>query len=111
MAKLIKANGTTTDIEPKNGTNFTLQELYEALKCRMIEVVTAKNGKILICDENGGLRGDIVNVQGLGYALELQDPDGIKYYVPWLNKIASRHSEYGIQIVGNVILCNNSELK
>lgn len=47
-------------IEPKNGTDFQLQELYDILSCKLIEVVRLDN-MILIIDEEGRLKDRPVN--------------------------------------------------
>ena len=39
MAKLFRTDGTAMDITPKNGTDFQLDELYEALDCELVEVI------------------------------------------------------------------------
>ena len=39
MATLYEAEtGHEIEVEPKNGTDFSLEELYELLHCQMIEV-------------------------------------------------------------------------
>lgn len=36
-AKLLKASGEVMEIEPKNGTDFTLDEPYKHLNCSLVE--------------------------------------------------------------------------
>lgn len=51
---LMCADGTTREVRPLNGVNYKLQELYDLLGCRMVEVVyTPIQDLILICDEEG----------------------------------------------------------
>ena len=49
---LMCADGTTRVVRPLNGNSYKLQELYELLGCRTVEVVyTPVKDLILICDE------------------------------------------------------------
>ena len=56
-AILIKANGEVSFVTPRNGTDFQLDELYEILKCELIEIVRAPKNKecIFVVDEEGKL--------------------------------------------------------
>jgi hypothetical protein len=84
---LLRTDGTSTEVQPKNGTNYSLEELYELLGCEMIEVVyTQDNNTILICDEEGTFVAS-----------------------PQRNHAASRLA--GCHIVGNVLACHTSRLK
>lgn len=85
MAQLIKTDTTITEIEPKNGTDFNLQELYEAIGCSLIEVVYLPDGRLMIADEEGS------------------------YNKPVLNFIASAMA--GTQIVGNVVVCDDNQFR
>jgi len=89
MAELIKDTGEIIKIEPKNGLNFKLQELYKILNCRLIELAATKDGKLIILDEEGKLYSKSVNIK----ATELY--------------------KYGEQdaIVGDVVVCNNKQIK
>lgn len=51
-AEVIKANGERFSITPKNGTDFSLQELKEIVG-GWIEVVWLPNGKIMVVNEEG----------------------------------------------------------
>lgn len=57
MATLIKADGTRTEIQPKNGTDFKLEELQEYVD-GYIEIVNLRNGEILVINEDGKDRYD-----------------------------------------------------
>ena len=57
MATLIKADGTRTEIQPKNGTDFKLEEL-QAYVDGYIEIVNLRNGEILVINEDGKDRYD-----------------------------------------------------
>jgi len=58
MATLIRADGAETTIlpkDPKRGFAFE-GELYELLRCEMIEVVHLADGRLMLLDEEGKLR-------------------------------------------------------
>ena len=57
MATLIKADGTQKEIQPKNGTDFKLEEL-QAYVDGYIEIVNLRNGEILVINEDGKDRYD-----------------------------------------------------
>ncbi len=53
--------GHRNKVTPKNGTDFTLEELYELLKCELIEVIhldanDIDGEAIMIVDEEGRLK-------------------------------------------------------
>jgi hypothetical protein len=57
MAKWIKANGTVQTVEPKNGTDFRLEELKEYVN-GYIQIISLPNDyKYLVCNEEGKLLG------------------------------------------------------
>lgn len=60
MATLIKADGTRREIQPKNGTDFKLEEL-QAYVDGYIEIVNLRNGELLVINEEGKYRYDINN--------------------------------------------------
>ena len=72
-AKLLKASGEVVEIEPKNGTNFTLDELYKHLNCSLIEVVNLNQDDIMVVDDEGKLTSNnVVNVNATKLAQENQ---------------------------------------
>lgn len=65
QAILIQTDGTEITMNPRNGTDFQLEELYELLKCELIEIclcqasgqiARANRDYILIIDEEGKLK-------------------------------------------------------
>jgi len=63
MATLIKSDGTQEPYpEPKNGSNYSLEELQTAIG-GYIQVVELPSGDLLVCDEEGKLKGRPVNWQ------------------------------------------------
>lgn len=57
-AKLFKVDGTVVDVQPKNGTDFQLQEMYDLIGTDIIEIVHLYNGMLMVIDEEGKLRND-----------------------------------------------------
>lgn len=97
MALLLDAaNNAPREVKPKNGTHFTLDELYTVLHCSMIEVLRMDDGSLLVFDEEGKI-GKVppldVNVRASRLA---HLHTGIA------------HDDY---IVGDALLCNRSELR
>jgi hypothetical protein len=60
MARLFKADGGITEIQPKDGQSFTLDEMQE-LVGGYIEVVAAAGGYSLVIDEEGRVKGKPFN--------------------------------------------------
>ena len=62
-ATLFPVKGQPIEVEPANGTDFQLAELYSHLECDMIQVVPVPPKDdvpmIMIVDEEGKFRGDI----------------------------------------------------
>ena len=54
MAKIYKANGEVLDIEPKNGTDFKLEEL-QAIVGGLIQIIEINNTEIMVMNEDGKL--------------------------------------------------------
>ena len=59
MAKLIKTDGTVTEVMPKNGRDFTLEELRTLVGCQWVEFVHLRDesGRFLVVDEEGKIYG------------------------------------------------------
>lgn len=49
---LIKENGLQANIEPKNGTDFTLEELQSAVG-GLIDIIRLSQGKIFVINDEG----------------------------------------------------------
>jgi hypothetical protein len=59
-AKLYKTDGTILDVVPANGTDFQLKELQEMVG-GYIEIIPVSNGKIMVLDDEGKLKGKPIN--------------------------------------------------
>lgn len=89
MAKIYRTNGDVENVEPKNGTDFQLEEL-SAIAGGYIEVLYLDDKEILVCDEEGKLKGYPLNVR----ATDIVRSYGISDY-----------------IVGDVLICKTGEVK
>lgn len=89
MATIIKTDGAQIEVQPKNGTDFQLEELNEIVG-GFIEIVYLRNGLIMVVNEEGKLNN-----------------------LP-LNEVATRVcllNGYPDTIVGNVLVCKSEEVK
>lgn len=89
MAKIYRVSGDVETVEPKNGTDFQLDEL-SSIVGGYIEVLYLDDKEILVCDEEGKLKGYLLNVR----ATDIVRSYGISDY-----------------IVGDVLICDNNEIK
>ena len=86
MAKIYKTTGEVIEVEPKNGKDFQLSELQEIVH-GYIELVNFSSTKYMVVNEEGHLLG-----------------------LP-LNLSATRLYNKGDVIVGDVLICNKSQIK
>ena len=56
MATIYKTTGEVIEVSPKNGTDFSLEEL-QAIVGGYIEVVSLRDGRLICVDEEGKLKG------------------------------------------------------
>lgn len=89
MAKIYRANGDVEIVEPKNGRDFQLEEL-QGIVGGYIECLNLSVGRLLICNEEGKLKGLDFNER----ATDLVRKNGYNDY-----------------IVGDVLLCKTGEVK
>ena len=89
MAKIYRTNGDVEIIEPKNGTDFQLEEL-SAIVGGYIECLNFMDGSWLVCNEEGKLM-----------------------YLPYNERATDfvKKKGYNDYIVGDVLICNDGELK
>lgn len=92
MAKIFNTDGTTRDIEPKNGTDFQLDEMKEIVG-GYIELVDLRDGRLLVINEEGKL-----------YKLE------VNLAATTMAHAAMAIADWDV-IVGNVLLCNSDQVK
>ena len=92
MARLYKVTGEDIDVFPrKKDKGFTLDELYELIECDTVEIVDLSNGKLMVLDEEGKLKGSKLNFFAT----------------------AIYQSNTGVidNIVGNALVCGKGEVK
>lgn len=89
MAKLIKTNGETIEVKPKNGKYFELQELQEYVG-GYIEGVSLQDNSMMYVNEEG-------------FLLNLEDNVSASYYADIHSNIQCHH------IVGDAIVVPFSE--
>ena len=90
-AQIIYADGRVTPFKPKNGTDFSLEELQNVVG-GYIEILDLRNGQIIVVNEEGKLKGLPVNqIATEAYCMRFQP--------------------YGDIIVGDVVLCNKKMVK
>ena len=92
-AKLLKVSGEVMEIEPKNGTDFTLDELYEHLQCSLVEVINLNQDDIMVVEEEGKWASNVVNVNATVLAQENRAITSWDY------------------IAGNAIVCNRQMIR
>jgi hypothetical protein len=56
MAQLYRVDGTIETVQPKNGTDFSLEELKGYIGGGLIEAVPVFGDKLIIVDEEGLIR-------------------------------------------------------
>jgi|688.fasta_scaffold85641_3 hypothetical protein len=96
MATLITTDNQQVKITPKNGCDFTLEELYQHIGCELVEIIYLNNpgepdDLVMIGDEEARLKDASLNA----LATDL-------YQKNW---------DTQMDIVGNVILCQNKNFK
>lgn len=90
MATIYKAHGEVIEIEPKNGTDFSLSEL-QAIVSGYIEIISLADGRLIVLNEEGKLHGLAIN---------------------WNATKIYRESFYTDDfIVGDVLICNDDQIK
>lgn len=91
MAKIYKANGEVLDIEPKNGTDFQLDEL-QAIVGGFIQIIEISDTEIMVMNEEGKLEN-----------------------LPFNEKATAiyQKSILGVEdcIVGDALVCKDEEVK
>ena len=90
MAKIYKMNGEVLYIEPKNGSDFSLEELKEIVR-GYIEILPLAEDEIMVLNEEGKCKNLTVNTMAT--------------YLLW---DAGYHGDY---IVGDVLVCKRDEVK
>lgn len=91
MAKLYKTNGEVLEVEPENGSDFSLEELQDFVDGH-IEVVSMSDREYMVVNEEGKL-------MNLPY-----NENATRVY----NKTIGAVVDY---IVGDALVCNKNQIK
>lgn len=90
-AQIIYADGRVLPASPKNGTDFSLEELQKAVG-GYIEIIDLRNGQIMVVNEEGKIKGLPVNIIATeAYNMRFQPISDV--------------------IVGDVLLCEKDMVK
>lgn len=90
MGKIYKTDGTITTVEPKNGTDYSLEELQEIVG-GYIEVLPLNEDEIMVLNEEGKILG-----------LDLNDN---------ATELISEAGMWDDFIVGDVLVCKTDEVR
>lgn len=91
MATLIKQDGTKKEVEPNNGSDFQLKEMYELIGCSMIQIIEIGD-QIMVIDEEGKF-----------------EPTPHKNEKA--TELASNYLFAGDYIAGDALVCESGEVK
>lgn len=91
MAKLYKTNGEIVEVEPKNGSDFSLEEL-QSFVGGYIEVIPLIDNEFMVVNEEGKLR----NLPYNSTATEVYN-----YALDW-------NTDF---IVGDALVCKKTQIK
>lgn len=91
MARIIKTNGEIIPVEPKNGTDFQLNEMQEIVG-GYIQLVYLMNdeGEVIVMNEDGKFAGLPVNDKA--------------------TELAAKRLFQGDYIVGDVLVCKTEQI-
>lgn len=91
-AIVINVDGSERPLVPKNGSDFTCQELYDAIgDCDCISLHQLPDGRFLVVDDDGYSRGKETNQAASVLAFNIYQAD--------------------LGIVGNVVVCGNDQIR
>ena len=90
MAQIIKSNGETKTVEPKNGTDFKLEEL-QAIVGGYIQIAYLRDDEIMVMDDEGKLKEKDLNLQA-----SLRNRRDVNPYD---------------SVVGDVLICKTNQVK
>lgn len=120
-AMILRADGTSEEIQPANGTHFQLSELKPIVGTGapaggdMIEIIPTKDGRIMVLNEEGKLYGLPRNAQATALAAlptaadlaQMREILGDALIVVGYD-LESEEPDY---IVGDVLICEDAEVQ
>jgi hypothetical protein len=113
MAIVLYPNGETKEVQPRNGTDFQLDELQSFVEGH-IEIVPLPDGRIMVINEEGRLLDLPRNEQATQLA-QLPSCEEI-----WKQKLIMQEAGYTVIdatlpgepfIAGTVLVCENEEVQ
>lgn len=90
MAKLIKVNGETEEVSPKNGTSFELEELQKMVG-GLIQILATDENLLFVMNEEGKVLGLPANHKA--------------------TEIFQKEFKTSDFLVGDVLICNDNEIE
>lgn len=124
MATFIPADDTqpTREVTPKNGRDFTFQELYALIGCSVIELVHLPNGHLMVIDEEGKFTSEPQRNARATKLAGFISPTAMKAYLKQLERAGihviqaspdpfteqSTETDY---IAGNALVCRHDEIR
>lgn len=104
-ALLLRTDGSTKEIRPKNGTDFALEEVWELLG-GYYEAIGIKGGKMMLVDEDGKSKRLPRNLAATAiFRDEIRNREVSPILEPF------RQETLKDFILGSVILCDRDMLK
>lgn len=61
VAQVIAPDGTTTEVQPVNGSDFKLPELYLHTRSTIVQMIDMPDGRVMWMDEEGKMNGKQAN--------------------------------------------------
>jgi hypothetical protein len=61
VAEIIRVDGSREPVTPTNGTDFKFEQVYPLIGTDIIQIVACRDGRIMLCDEEGKLKDKPVN--------------------------------------------------
>lgn len=116
-ATLYRADGTKENIQPANGTDFKIEELYGLIGCDMVEVMsTGDPAMIFIGDEEARCKNDfLINQEATRIFRESNGIpntlEGARQYFSEVMAGMGDNEEEPYTIAGDVIYCPSVMLK
>lgn len=112
MATVIRVDGSTEEVEPANGTDFSLKELQDIVE-GYIETVSLKDGRLMVINEEGRIYDLPRNEQ----ATRIAELPTIAERQAYLESMAAK----GVSVIdatmgeedyiaGNVLVCKSEEI-
>lgn len=105
MAKLLKVDGTSTEVKPAIGKTFELSEL-QACVGGTIDMVTLPDDQVIVLNDNGKLEGMVYNAAATKLIVDIAEIDSYGEPGTW-SKDLDQERDY---LVGDILLCDKTEV-